>query len=635
MYAELIGDYEKQRIKSLCDNILNFENDAALGLSCTETTRNAAANELYGKSFKDLSESQKQLTLLKMVEDANAASGALGQAARESDTWTNQTGNLQQAWTDFQAVLGQPILEYAVSIVGWLAEKVGGLTEKFSNGTNPVQWFIDKISSLLGWFEDIGAYASITLYPVIYDLRTAFDMVTDAIKPLIDKFVDYVTNGEAAEDITNIVKDAIDFLADAFEGAIEFVTNMIQGFQDMVTWGQENETMLQLVAVAVGTLTAAIVAYNIAQAIKNAGGIVEVAQLAALAVGLGALTVAETAHTVATTVGTAVMNAWNAAVAFATSPITLVIAAIGALIAIGVLLYKNWDTVKEFCLEAWESIRDGVEKATGALEKWIKNTWDSIKAKTTDTWNELKTFIPFVWDSIKTSVSNAINAVKSTVTNIWDSIKSTTSNVWEGIKSSVSNVVNNVKSTVSNVFNSLKSTITTIWDGIKTAITNPINTALSTVKSVVEKIKSAFDFSIKFDLKLPHVSISGGVAPYGIGGKGSLPKFNISWFKKAYDEAMILEDPTIFGYSAASGKMLGGGDGNGNEVVSGEAHLMDLIGNVIESKTAEQNEKIISLLTAMLNAMVGGNHEIIRALMSDRTFTVGEREFARLVKQYA
>lgn len=76
----------------------NYENDSALGLSCTETTRNAAANALYGKSFNELSESQKQLTLLQMVEDANKASGALGQAARESDTWTNQTGNLKQAF---------------------------------------------------------------------------------------------------------------------------------------------------------------------------------------------------------------------------------------------------------------------------------------------------------------------------------------------------------------------------------------------------------------------------------------------------------------------------------------------------------------------------------------------------------
>ncbi len=64
----------------------NYENDSALGLSCTEITRNTAANNLYGKSFNELSESQKQLTLLQMVEDANKASGALGQAARESDT---------------------------------------------------------------------------------------------------------------------------------------------------------------------------------------------------------------------------------------------------------------------------------------------------------------------------------------------------------------------------------------------------------------------------------------------------------------------------------------------------------------------------------------------------------------------
>lgn len=51
----------------------NFENDAALGLSCTETTRNTAANNLYKKSFKDLSEAEKQFTLLSMVEDANKA----------------------------------------------------------------------------------------------------------------------------------------------------------------------------------------------------------------------------------------------------------------------------------------------------------------------------------------------------------------------------------------------------------------------------------------------------------------------------------------------------------------------------------------------------------------------------------
>ena len=102
----------------------NYENDAALGLSSTETTRNAAANELYGKSFNELSEAQKQLTLLQMVEEAKALSGALGQSSRESETWTNQTGNLKQAWTDFTATMGNYFLPIAIKVVTWLSTNI-------------------------------------------------------------------------------------------------------------------------------------------------------------------------------------------------------------------------------------------------------------------------------------------------------------------------------------------------------------------------------------------------------------------------------------------------------------------------------------------------------------------------------
>lgn len=107
----------------------NFENDSALGLSCTETTRNIAANKLYGKSFIQLSESQKQLTLLQMVKDANELSGAMGQAARESDGWENVTGNLRESLAQLMAVIGQPLLEKAVPIVQDLTKKFEQLGE--------------------------------------------------------------------------------------------------------------------------------------------------------------------------------------------------------------------------------------------------------------------------------------------------------------------------------------------------------------------------------------------------------------------------------------------------------------------------------------------------------------------------
>lgn len=114
----------------------NYENDAALGLSCTETTRNTAANKLYGKSFQYLSESQKQLTLLQMVKDANQLSGAMGQAAREADGWENVTGNLKEAWNQLLAVIGQPILQAATAIVQNLTSAIQTLTEYAKMASN-------------------------------------------------------------------------------------------------------------------------------------------------------------------------------------------------------------------------------------------------------------------------------------------------------------------------------------------------------------------------------------------------------------------------------------------------------------------------------------------------------------------
>ena len=122
----------------------NFENDAALGLSCTETTRNITANKLYGKSFQELSESQKQLTLLQMVKDANELSGAMGQASRESDGLENVLGNLKESWKQLLAVIGQPILQATISIIQQMTSALSRLTEYATNAVN-------ALSKVFGW----------------------------------------------------------------------------------------------------------------------------------------------------------------------------------------------------------------------------------------------------------------------------------------------------------------------------------------------------------------------------------------------------------------------------------------------------------------------------------------------------
>lgn len=107
----------------------NYANDAALGLACTEVTRNTAANKLYGKSFMELSEAQKQLTLLQMVKDANMLSGACGQAKREAEGWENVTGNLKEAWRQLTAAVGQPVLAALVPMVRNITSALTSLTD--------------------------------------------------------------------------------------------------------------------------------------------------------------------------------------------------------------------------------------------------------------------------------------------------------------------------------------------------------------------------------------------------------------------------------------------------------------------------------------------------------------------------
>lgn len=111
----------------------NFANDAALGVSCTETTRNAKAMELFGQKYNDLSEIQKQQTLLKMVVDSQKASGAFGQASREMDGLENVTGNLKETWRQFQAEVGTPFLEALIPVIKQL-------TENFKKWKDTIDW---------------------------------------------------------------------------------------------------------------------------------------------------------------------------------------------------------------------------------------------------------------------------------------------------------------------------------------------------------------------------------------------------------------------------------------------------------------------------------------------------------------
>ena len=307
----------------------------------------------------------------------------------------------------------------------------------------------------------------------------------------------------------------------------------------------------------------------------------------------------------------------------------------------GTWLNTVWKNIKAVASAVWEQIKNVIKTAIDILKNTFKLFTSVLQGDWSGAWDAIKNIASAAWEGIKNTFSNAVELLKNLVVNAWDHIKSVTTSVWDGIKSAistawdsvksvVSGAIDNVKSSISTGLETAKSTVSTVLGTIESKFSTIFENAKSIVLGAIEAIKGAFDFEWSLpELKLPHISVSGGVAPYGIGGKGSLPVFSIEWYKKAYDNAMVLSSPTIFGYS--NGKFLGGGDGNGNEIVAGESYLMKLIGRVV----AEQNGQIAGLLAALLEATVDGNGEMVRALKAGQVITVNERELGRVVRGFA
>lgn len=355
-------------------------------------------------------------------------------------------------------ILFESAKELVYQVMGYIGEEILGLEPDFDFA------FIEDLFNS-AWescqyiWDEIGK-------PIFDAMSEIFGKAKEALQPFIDKITEYVTEGELANDITEAVKTAVDFLVDAYEEVVGFIESVVTGFQDAVEWGQEHATMLEIIASAVGILTSAIGAYNIAQGIKRAGGILELAQLAATAIGVGALTVAETAHTAVTTIATAATTAFGAAMAFLTSPITLVVAAIGAVIAIVVLLVKHWDEVKEAAAIAWEWIKETWNKvATWFNEKVIQPIVEFF----TGLWNDITGIFSVVgeWFSKKfLEAKEAIETAWSTVTEFFSGIWDSVCEVFKNAVEIGQGIIDDIKEGISNAWEGLKEWFSGLWDGL-------------------------------------------------------------------------------------------------------------------------------------------------------------------------
>ncbi|HGR3506444.1 TPA: phage tail tape measure protein [Streptococcus pneumoniae] len=392
----------------------NFANDAALGISATETTRNAAANKLYGKSFKDLSEAQKQLTLLQMVEDGNKLSGALGQAARESDGLENVMGNLKQAGTNALSAIGQPLLEMMIPVFQTLATIVKGVAELFSSLPAPVKDFIVILGVVL---TIVGALA-----PIFLTLQAVF----------MSSFGAMIA---AALPIIGIISGVVVAIA-AIVAIVKYLWETNEGFRDAVTtvWNAILEVINAVVS-EISNFVMSIFGTVVTWWTENQ----------------------ELIRTSAETV-------WNA--------IYTVISTI--LDILGPLLQAGWDNIQLIITTTWEIIKIVVETAINVVLGVIQAVMQIITGDWSGAWETIKVVFSTVWQAIQSIVQTIFSAIQSYISNILNGISGTVSNIWNSIKDTVSNVLNAISSTVSSVWEGIKSTISSAINGARDAVSSAI-----------------------------------------------------------------------------------------------------------------------------------------------------------------
>lgn len=185
--------------------------------------------------------------------------------------------------------------------------------------------------------------------------------------------------------------------------------------------------------------------------------------------------------------------------------------------------------------------------------------------------NNMKTAVQTIWANLSEEAKGASLGLTTAVAQNWETIKSNAIEKWETIKSTVTGAWESLTSKVNEAKDKILQTFNDVWDGIK---------------YIWDSLGAMFQEG--FDIKLPHISVSGGKAPYGIGGQGSLPKFDVEW----YANGGILTNPTIFGMQ--NGRLLGGGE-SGAEAVLPLSRLEEMITSGMTAALGSGGDTVINV----------------------------------------
>lgn len=221
---------------------------------------------------------------------------------------------------------------------------------------------------------------------------------------------------------------------------------------------------------------------------------------------MGLAVAAEIAQSVAAGVAAAATWALNGAIAVLTSPITLVIAAIAALIAIGVLLYQNWDTVVEFAKNAWQGLCDFISGICQAIGEFFSDLWTKLQEIFEPIGQWFSEKFQQAWDAIVNIFSGIGDWFSGVFQGAWDAIVNIFTPIgswfgerWADVTSALANIgawftdmFEKAWTGLTNIFSKLGSWFGERWNDVTNALANVSSWFGNMFTSAYNAVKNAF-----------------------------------------------------------------------------------------------------------------------------------------------